>query len=195
MWRVEALSEKEALNEENKQTKDMLEELRKSVHNLEVEYERCREEAKRLEKECRSIKFTEEEQEFVPPLETIAAEELEAQIQLDEARLDLLQTDNPNTVREFEERGRLIDGLKTKLDKLRMNINATQDIINEVRSKWEPGLDSLVQQISDAFADNFNRMGCAGQVSIHKDDDFEKWSLQIQVKFRYVSPLHLITDD
>jgi structural maintenance of chromosomes protein 5 len=184
MWRVEALSERDALNEENKHTKDMLERLRESVRKLETEYEKSRQEAKALERECRAIRFTEEEEQFVPPLEEISEEELDRQIQLDEARLGLLHTDNPNAVREFEERGKLIDSLKTKLERLKTNVTTTQDVINEVKSRWEPQLDSLVQQISDAFADNFNRMGCAGQVTIHKDEDFDKWSLQIQVKFR-----------
>ncbi|KAK2814281.1 hypothetical protein FQN49_008244, partial [Arthroderma sp. PD_2] len=67
--------------------------------------------------------------------------------------------------------------------------------IAEVRGKWEPRLDEIVSKISDAFADNFARIGCAGQVSVDKGEspgsndadggsDFDQWSIRIQVKFR-----------
>ena len=59
--------------------------------------------------------------------------------------------------------------------------------IKEVKEQWEPQLDELISHISDAFADNFSKIQCAGEVGVHKDEDFELWAIQIKVKFRYVS--------
>ena len=56
-----------------------------------------------------------------------------------------------------------------------------------MRGRWEPELDGVIARISEAFADNFARIHCAGEVGIYKDpDDFERWAVQIKVKFRFV---------
>ena len=63
-----------------------------------------------------------------------------------------------------------------------------QQKISEVREKWEPELDALVGKISDAFRENFEQIQCVGEVGVHKDEEeFEHWTIQIRVKFRYSS--------
>ena len=47
--------------------------------------------------------------------------------------------------------------------------------------------DALVGEISEAFAENFSKIQCAGEVGIYKDEDFEHWAIQIKVKFRIPS--------
>ena len=51
--------------------------------------------------------------------------------------------------------------------------------------QWEPQLDELIAKISEAFADNFSKIQCAGEVVVYKDEeDFDQWAIQIKVKFR-----------
>ncbi|WEW61429.1 Structural maintenance of chromosomes protein 5 [Emydomyces testavorans] len=125
-------------------------------------------------------------------------EQLEAEIDSARARLDLTyEGHGTQLIEEFEQRQAQIDKLKERLEKSHTELADYDHGIAEVRSKWEPKLEALVQQISNAFSSFFARIGCAGQVSIDKAEDlpdenghlgdssnFEQWSIRIQVKFR-----------
>lgn len=97
-----------------------------------------------------------------------SAEELEADIESERARLELTHEGNWNIMKEFEERQRRIDKLKEGLEKFLQQKEEVQKAIEEIRGRWEPELDALVAKISDAFSDSFARIGCAGQVTVHK---------------------------
>lgn len=131
-------------------------------------------------------------------------DKLNADIDSEKARLELTQGGSPHLIKEFEEREKQIKKLQDKLADFQMKLATYQEGIDEVRSHWEPRLDALVGKISDAFSDSFRRIGCAGQVSLDKVEDepgpsgepggsdFEKWSIQIQVKFREHENLSLL---
>jgi hypothetical protein len=56
--------------------------------------------------------------------------------------------------------------------------------IKTIRDKWEPYIDKLIHDISEQFGDCFSKLGCVGEVRISKDIDYDKWGLEILVKFR-----------
>ena len=56
--------------------------------------------------------------------------------------------------------------------------------ITRIRDQWEPRLDELIGKINDAFSYNFAQISCAGEVGVNKDEDFDKWAIEIKVKFR-----------
>jgi structural maintenance of chromosomes protein 5 len=145
------------------------------------------------------------------------ADELEADIESEKAKLDLTHEGNSNTIKEFEDRQKRIDMLHKALIKFMEQKEEVQSAIKEIREKWEPELDALVAKISDAFSDSFARIGCAGQVTVYKasssdkDDasnmdggnlsdqpagsdglDFANWAIHISVKFRDSEPLSLL---
>ncbi|KAJ8610652.1 hypothetical protein MRB53_038431 [Persea americana] len=114
--------------------------------------------------------------------------DLEAEIDGERARLELLHEGNPGAIREFEDREKKISVYRNKeRDLTRSNTDLAAKIA-EIRAKWEPELDTLFAQISTAFAASFERIGCAGAVSVYKDGedgrDFENWEARVQVRFR-----------
>lgn len=140
-------------------------------------------------------------------------DELEAEIDSENARLAFTHEGNANVIEEFEQRQGKIDKLREKLAGFEKALSDLDASIAEIREKWEPQLEALVQQISHAFSTSFAQIGCAGQVSVDKaehlipggratrnaddgDDaptatphtdnssDFDQWSIKIQVKFR-----------
>lgn len=147
-----------------------------------------------------------------------SSDELEADIESEKARLDLTHEGNSNILKEFEERQKRINKLKEGLQKFMQQKEEVQISIEEIRGQWEPELDALIAKISDAFSDSFARIGCAGQVTVHKasssdkeDDninndqsgisnqpsgsdglDFANWAIHISVKFRESEPLSLL---
>lgn len=155
-----------------------------------AEAKREREEASRQGKEMQAVV----EQTFAadPGMREVltglcegkTSEELHIEAEAEEAKLELIHAANPNVMREFERRATEIARLRKKMegssDKLRRLTEQTEVLMN----KWEPRLDELVDKISEAFAYNFEQINCAGEIRVHKDDDFDLWALDIMVKFR-----------
>jgi chromosome segregation ATPase len=179
----------ESLEERNKEIVQMLEEEQRLVREVEQISKAARDTAAKALKVCQAIsaKATPEEVEHFQQLpEDLKMEELEMEIAAEEAKLDFIHANNPNAIRDFERRQEEIDKLKEKLTEAGEKLERYTRQIAKVRSKWEPELDKLIEEISDAFSYNFEQIGCAGQVSIHKGEDFDQWAIQIKVKFRFV---------
>jgi len=123
----------------------------------------------------------------IPP--DITIEEREAEISAEEARLQYMHANNPNAIRQFEVCKADHERLKEKVDAAGNRLEKLHRHITKIRDKWEPALDQLIAEISEAFSYNFEKIGCAGEVGIHKDEDFDQWAVQIKVKFRYVAVL------
>lgn len=58
-----------------------------------------------------------------------------------------------------------------------------------------PALESLIQRVSEKFSAAFDRIGCAGEVRLSQAEDhlYEKWGIDILVKFRDSENLQLLT--
>lgn len=160
-------------------------------------------EAKRVWRQTEDVEDASEVRDYINTDE-YSTVKLDADIDSEKARLELTHGGSAHMIKEFEDRGRQIQKLHDKLADFRTKMAALQESIDEVRGHWEPRLDALISKISDAFGDSFRRIGCAGQVSLDKveDDagpngeaggsDFEKWSIQIHVKFREQENLSLL---
>jgi chromosome segregation ATPase len=111
-------------------------------------------------------------------------EDLDNKIEGNDARLQMMAEGNPNAIRMFQRREQDIRETDERLAEIRMELAEAKEKIVEIRGQWEPELDALVAKISDGFSHNFEGIGCAGQVGVYKDEDFEAWSIQIQVRFR-----------
>ncbi|PGH10798.1 hypothetical protein AJ79_05271 [Helicocarpus griseus UAMH5409] len=214
----EATSDVKALEERNKEVRRILDDKRAEVEEAIKESATARAEYDKFEKDLQAfIKYLHEEsgmdseelKEFLETMKGHSTDQLEADIDSEKAALELAGEGNSNVIREFEHRQHRIDKLKDQLAEFHRNLAELDDAIAEVRGKWEPKLDALVQKISDAFSDSFARIGCAGQVSVDKAEDvpeydngidsstqadndsrrsttsdFDQWSIRIQVKFR-----------
>ena len=88
-------------------------------------------------------------------------------------------------MRQFEARANQIETLKRQIEDMTAKRDSLGRQIKTLMEKFEPRLDDLISRINDAFSDNFEKISCAGEVGIHKDeDDFEQWAIKILVKFR-----------
>lgn len=111
--------------------------------------------------------------------------ELEDEIQSVNARLEMMSGGSAQAVKVFENREQQIRKTQVSLEKHIADLEDTQGKITDIKSPFERELDELVGKISDAFSHNFAQIGCAGEVTVYKDDDdFNAWSIQIMVRFR-----------
>ncbi|RCI17475.1 hypothetical protein L249_2929 [Ophiocordyceps polyrhachis-furcata BCC 54312] len=119
--------------------------------------------------------------------------DLEMDISAEEAKLDVIHAANPNVMREFERRAQEISRVRERMEASQERLAGLDQRLAELMNKWEPKLDELVSKINDAFAYNFEQISCAGEVRVHKDENFDLWALDIMVKFRENETLQQLT--
>lgn len=189
---IEAQSDVETLEERNSGIVQRQEQERQQVKEIERESKIVTERARKALAVCTAITAEEDEatnQRLQGIPEDLTIESLELDIASEESKLDFIQANNPNAVAQFERFQTTVDRLTAKVEEADKKLEKIQEKIIRVRGKWEPELDKLVSEISDAFAYNFEQIGCAGEVEVEKTDDFDEWAIKIKVKFRYVFSL------
>ncbi|QPG97396.1 hypothetical protein C2857_006254 [Epichloe festucae Fl1] len=195
IWLIEAESDVEGLKERNASIMNKLEEERRRVQEVTEEASKAKDIGRRLGEEVRELLGSDDElRETLSKLaEGKTAEEVEMEISAEEAKLELIQAANPNVIREFERRAEEITRLKRKMEKANEKLESLGTQLAEIMGKWEPKLEELVSQINDAFAYNFEQISCAGEVRVHREEDFSQWALDIMVKFRENETLQQLT--
>ncbi|KAL1883402.1 hypothetical protein VTK73DRAFT_8969 [Phialemonium thermophilum] len=180
---VEATSEVEHLKEENaaihqqlEEEKLALREVERTLTELKATAQRALADAQRIPEESRAM--------LIEIGRGKTVQDVDNDIQAEMTRLDVIEAGNPHALQEFEKRAVEIEKLKREKTRRQEDLRNLAKEIAELREKWEPRLDELVGRINDAFSYNFEQISCAGEVGVHKDDDFDKWAIEIKVKFR-----------
>ena len=187
---IEARSDVETLIERNSTVKQHLDSKQSEVDDLSKAHETVYAEVRKLLAACERLfdpsNDDERMKEFMRALpRDQTPEELAAEIDSEYARLELMHEGNDGVIREYEQRQKKIDGLKSRLEDVQSALEELDGKIKDAREQWEPQLDKLVKRISESFAYNMKQINCAGEVSVYKDEqDFDQWAIQILVKFR-----------
>ncbi|KAG0651385.1 Structural maintenance of chromosomes 5 [Hyphodiscus hymeniophilus] len=192
---IEAKSDVETLQERNSDIVQRQEQERQQVSETERESKIRTQRAKRALEVCEAVLAegddeTNKELQNIP--ENLTMEALELDIASEESKLDFIQANNPNAIAQFERFQTTVDRLAAKVEEADKKLEKIQDKIDKVRGRWEPELDKLISEISDAFSYNFEQIGCAGEVGVEKTDDFEDWAIKIKVKFRENEQLQVL---
>lgn len=189
---LEAKSDVAALKERNSEIVQKLEQERQSLQLLVREAEKAKAEAKNAQNVILELLSTgpdnaidEERRDFLSGIkEGQTLEKMDAEIQTEQAKLDLIHAADPGVLQEFEKRARDIERGQRDKAKRERQLDSLNQQIQELKDTWEPAVDAIINRINDAFSYNFEQINCAGEVSIHKDEDFDKWAIDIRVKFR-----------
>ena len=186
---IEVDSDISTLSERNSAIVDQVAREEELVQHVELEARKVKDVASRALAVCEEIREDPENASIMDSIMedmTMSVETLEQDIAAEESKLEYIQAGNPRAIEQFETRQRELDALKQLMEQKAERLQNLEAKIARTRSKWEPELDALIAKISEAFSYNFEQIGCAGEVSVHKDDDFELWAIQIKVRFRYV---------
>ncbi|MCJ1284802.1 Structural maintenance of chromosomes protein 5 [Xylographa opegraphella] len=192
---IEATSDFEVLSERESEVKQQLETRQREVDKIIVATTQLNTQARTLMAECQKINegLDDATREYLSELAArMTPEDLQNEMESEKARLDLMHEGNGGVIREYEERQKKIDLLKNRLQSIEAALKEFDANIKTVRDKWEPRLDKLVKRISASFAFNMKQISCAGEVSVHKDEEYDQWAIQIQVKFRENEPLTVL---
>ena len=119
-------------------------------------------------------------------------ESVTADVRTQETRLGVIEAANPHALVEYERRAAEIEKLKSAKARREAEAGTLTAEIAELRGKWEPGVDKVVARINRAFSHNFEQINCAGEVDVRKDDDFDRWAVEIRVRFREGETLQIL---
>ncbi|CAD6444506.1 af7315f0-ec30-42a7-8ece-5fccc6a70508 [Sclerotinia trifoliorum] len=197
--RIEADSDTHALRERNRDIVANLDAERTRLQEIEAQSKLATETARIALDACKQLRREAEERNDIESLEYFSnisedrtVESLQQEINSEEHKLNYIQANNPNAIREYEKRQVDISRLNTRITGTESELGDVAQKVTQIMRKWEPKLDALIEQISQAFSHNFEQIGCAGEVGVYKEDDFEKWAIEIKVKFRENETLQLL---
>lgn len=103
-----------------------------------------------------------------------------------------------------------IESLQEKIEVREQKQQKLQIEIQTIKEMWLPALESLISDIGEKFSaafesklirtlslssyvDRWQGVGCAGEIRLSQHEDFDKWSIDILVKFRDTEDLTLLT--
>ncbi|RMD42656.1 hypothetical protein DV735_g2471, partial [Chaetothyriales sp. CBS 134920] len=178
---VEAAADFEYHARRNRHIKDMIETKTREHNRAEKMARDSKEEALQTALECKNIlaeavALQNETGDsgfadlygLIAHVEKWAEDRLNAEIDSQRAQLELTEGGNANVIKEYDDWGKQIDKLHERLAAVRHKRVQLSADLAAVRRVWEPALDRLVARISAALADSFARIGCAGEVVVHK---------------------------
>ncbi|KAL8815213.1 MAG: hypothetical protein Q9223_005629 [Gallowayella weberi] len=194
---IEAASDLATLEEKNASVTGLLDVKRRESEQAVAEYQRLASAGKEVLKAVNEMKAKAENSGDAALLDHIqncsaeqTSQQLEEEIESEKARLELMHEGNDRgIIKEYEAREQKIGNLRTSLESLKEELEQAGERIQGVRERWEPELDRLVGLISRSFGENMREIGCAGEVEVGKDEEFENWSIKVLVKFRESEPL------
>eukprot|EP00051_Salpingoeca_urceolata_P001875 m.44782 g.44782 ORF g.44782 m.44782 type:complete len:1069 (+) comp11735_c0_seq1:335-3541(+) len=121
-------------------------------------------------------------------------EEIEEQLAQEEARLACQAEVNEEVIQEYEQRCLEIAEKENELADFSEQYQEKLGRMEALKQEWLPHLKDLVSRIATSYTEFFARLDCVGQVSLREEGtDFEKYGIEIRVKFRHNEPLQLLT--
>lgn len=222
---IEAQSDFQTLERLHSTLRDTLKQKESQLNAASKEHEVARQSALALKssleevrQEAETLSEEEDDNSLFELLQSLAMQRdlteqtLEDMIDAENAKLGLTDggINAANVIREYEERAKKIEKLQTKLRDYNKKQDEYISSIKTIRESFEADLQSIIEKIDAAFAESFERIGCAGQVKVHKASsedpadcteelggqenglDFANWAIHILVKFREKEPLSLL---
>lgn len=125
--------------------------------------------------------------------DTESVDQLEMQLNSAQAALDIPWGVGPNVVEAFRQRKAKVAQLKETIEATRLEQTRFEAAIQRVENLWLPALETLIFNVNERFSAAFQRLGCAGEIRLARDEDYEKWGIDILVKFRDTEQLQLLT--
>ncbi|KAI9318383.1 hypothetical protein BX666DRAFT_1876613 [Dichotomocladium elegans] len=118
----------------------------------------------------------------------MTAVEIEDLIQSEKAKADTLRLTNPKALEQYEARQIQINTLSTKIDEDQASLNSLREQMQTTRfPKSAKDFQNRFKSVSVL------EIGCAGEVCVSQSEDFDKWGIEIRVKFRDNEKLQLLT--
>ncbi|KAH9884909.1 P-loop containing nucleoside triphosphate hydrolase protein [Cubamyces lactineus] len=200
---IQACANKSALEALCKEQKEEIQRVEAHALKIHAEFKALKEDSKRkleitktkYEEVGEDVRASFHEMEAAGEIQAKSSEEWEAELQQRREELDMNMNTNANVVDQYNKRKAEIETLTATIEEREKRILRIEQSIKTARENWQPELEKLVASIGQKFSAAFDRIGCAGEIRIREDEDYEKWAIDIMVKFRDHEKLQLLTGE
>ncbi|KAG0236867.1 Structural maintenance of chromosomes protein 5 [Actinomortierella wolfii] len=120
-------------------------------------------------------------------------EKIENELESERAKTSSTYTPNMSVMEKYEQRQEEIKNARSKVENKQKRLDKIAADIARTRERWYANLKEVVNMISSEFSKAFERIGCAGEVKLHEVEDYDKWGIDILVKFRDAERLQKLT--
>ncbi|KAI9004177.1 P-loop containing nucleoside triphosphate hydrolase protein [Gaertneriomyces semiglobifer] len=112
------------------------------------------------------------------------ADDLGNELLTERTRSEMINSTDASVIADYRRRQAEIERLKAKVSSHEGRLSSLRQNMQRLRDQWIPELQSLIQRLSTNFATAFDKIGCAGEVRISENEDYDQWGIEILVKFR-----------
>ncbi|KAF9183789.1 Structural maintenance of chromosomes protein 5 [Haplosporangium sp. Z 767] len=194
--RLHAHAELQAIEAECTEKARQLKEMEDQYAEVNAQYDEVKGRAKELLDKAKEEYNTLQPQdvaEFQELGKGVPLEQLEDMHAGESAKAALHYTPNQSVIDKYEQRQGEIQAAKGKVEAKQKKMDKIAAEIHAIRSPWYSKITSLIAEISKGFSDSFQRIGCAGEVKLGEHEDYDKWCIEILVKFRDEEKLQKLT--
>ncbi|KAG0216880.1 Structural maintenance of chromosomes protein 5 [Mortierella sp. NVP41] len=159
-------------------------------------YEAVKEEAKVLLEKAKAeyaTLQTEDIDEFQALGKDVPLGELEDMLAGETAKAALHYIPNQSVIDKYEQRQEEIKAAKKTVEGKEKRLKKIEADILAIRGPWYAKISQLISDISESFSTSFQKIGCAGEIKLGEHEDYDKWSIDILVKFRDSEKLQKLT--
>ncbi|KAF9987172.1 Structural maintenance of chromosomes protein 5 [Modicella reniformis] len=194
--RLQAYAELQATEAMCTEKAKQLKEMEDNYATVNDQYDEVKARAKDLldkAKEEYNTLQQEDNEEFQALGKGVPLEELEDMLAGETAKAALHYTPNQSVIDKYEQRQGEIKVAREKVEIKEKKLTKIAADIEAIRGPWYTKVTDLVVQISKGFSNSFERIGCAGEVKLGEHEDYDKWCIEILVKFRDAEKLQKLT--
>ncbi|KAK2463737.1 hypothetical protein APHAL10511_004230 [Amanita phalloides] len=179
------------------ESKLLLEESRAVVAGIDADLREEYDEIERKRMEYDKALRAAEQEGCTPPsaegVDVRSLDELQAELATQQANLELNMMTHPGVIEQYERRKQEIEKTEKSIDEKNKKVIKLEKSMKTAREGWQPAMEKLVTSIGEKFSAAFDRIGCAGEIRISPHEDYDKWAIDILVKFRDSEKLQLLT--
>ncbi|KAG0036191.1 Structural maintenance of chromosomes protein 5 [Podila clonocystis] len=123
----------------------------------------------------------------------LSLDDLEDMMAREKARSEMHFSTNKSVIEKYEQRQSEIKSTRSKVESKEKRLVKLMLDIEAIRSPWYESVTALIEKISKGFSESFGKIGCAGEVRLGEHEDYDKWCIEIMVKFRDAEKLQKLT--
>ncbi|KAF9109450.1 Structural maintenance of chromosomes protein 5 [Mortierella sp. AM989] len=194
--RLQSHAELQAIEAESSEKARQLKEMEDQYAAANEHYDEVKARAKEIldkAKEEYNTLQPEDVPEFQALGKGVPLERLQDMLFEEKAKSALHYTPNKAVIEKFEQREGEIKAAKEKVESKEKKLSKIKSEIESIRGPWYTKLSKLIDKISKGFSESFEKIGCAGEVKLGEHEDYDKWCIEILVKFRDEEKLQKLT--
>ncbi|KAI9239774.1 MAG: hypothetical protein BYD32DRAFT_410198 [Podila humilis] len=194
--RLQVHAELQTSEAQSHEKERQLKEIEAQSHEVNRQYEEVKIRAKEMLDKAKD-EFNTLSPEDVPEFHELGKgvplEDLEDMMAREKAKSEMHFSTNKSVIEKYEQRQSEIKTTRAKVESKNKRLAKLMSDIEAIRGPWYESVTVLIEKISKGFSESFGKIGCAGEVRLGEHEDYDKWCIEIMVKFRDAEKLQKLT--